>query len=56
MTNAEALYLLELTPPFTEAEFKKAYRQAQMVWHPDRFSVNDELHANPDYSRKLTCT
>ena len=45
MTSGEALQLLELTPPFTKAELKKAYRQAQMVWHPDRFTGNDELHA-----------
>ncbi len=45
MTNAEAIQLLELTPPFTKEELKKAYRQAQMVWHPDRFTGNDELHA-----------
>lgn len=45
MTSTEALQLLELTPPFTKAELKKAYRQAQLVWHPDRFTGNDELHA-----------
>lgn len=43
MTSVEALHLLELTPPFTNAELKKAYRQAQMVWHPDRFPGNDDL-------------
>ena len=45
MTISEALQLLELTPPFTKAELKKAYHQAQMVWHPDRFTGNAELHA-----------
>lgn len=45
MTSVEALQLLELTPPFTKAELKTAYRQAQMVWHPDRFMGNDELHS-----------
>ena len=45
MTSVETLQLLELTPPFTKAELKTACRQAQMVWHPDRFPGNDELHA-----------
>ena len=41
----EALRLLELTPPFTKAEVKTAYREAQLIWHPDRFPGNDKLHA-----------
>lgn len=45
MTITEALRLLELMPPFTEGDVKKAYREAQMVWHPDRFPVNSELQA-----------
>lgn len=45
MTISEALQLLELTPPFTKAELKTAYREAQMVWHPDRFTGSDKLHA-----------
>lgn len=45
MTITEALRILELTPPFTEASLKKAYREAHLVWHPDRFPTNPELHA-----------
>jgi len=45
MTSEEAHHLLELTPPFTKSDLKKAYREAQMVWHPDRFQGNDELQA-----------
>lgn len=53
MKNVEALQLLELIPPFTMAELKKAYRQAQMIWHPDRFPANDELHAKALARSKL---
>jgi tetratricopeptide (TPR) repeat protein len=45
MTVQQALQLLELTPPFTLGDLKKAYREAQMVWHPDRFQTGTELHA-----------
>ena len=45
MTITEALRLLELTPPFTKADIRKAYREAQLVWHPDRFPTFPELHA-----------
>jgi tetratricopeptide (TPR) repeat protein len=45
MTVQQALQLLELTPPFTLGDLKKAYREAQMVWHPDRFLTGTELHA-----------
>jgi tetratricopeptide (TPR) repeat protein len=53
MTNVEALQLLELTPPFTMAELKKAYWQAQMVWHPDRFPANGELQVKALARSKL---
>jgi TPR repeat protein len=43
MNLAEALQLLELSEPFTKKDLKTAYRQALMVWHPDRFTGNDEL-------------
>ena len=43
MTLADALQLLELSPPFAKAELKTAYRQALMVWHPDRFTGNKEM-------------
>ncbi len=43
MTIEEALSILELKPHFTTAELGKAYRHALMVWHPDRFSGNEEL-------------
>ncbi|MCY2926099.1 MAG: J domain-containing protein [Planctomycetota bacterium] len=45
MTITEALQLLELMPPFTAAHAKKAFREAHLVWHPDRFPTNPELHA-----------
>ena len=52
VTITEALQLLELTPPFTKAEAEKVYREAQMVWHPDRFPGNDELLTK---AHKRTC-
>ncbi len=45
MTPEEALRMLELNPPFTKLDLKKAYREAQMVWHPDRFQGNDALQS-----------
>lgn len=38
MTNADALALLELSAPYTEGGLKTAYRQALMVWQPERFT------------------
>lgn len=43
-----ALQLLELTAPFSKAVLKKAYRDALMVWHPDRFAGNTELKAKAE--------
>jgi len=45
MTPEEALRVLELNPPFTKLDLKKAYRESQMVWHPDRFQGNDALQS-----------
>ena len=45
MTPKEALQLLELKPPVTKSDLKKAYREALMVWHPDRFQGNDDLRS-----------
>lgn len=43
MTPDEAVQLLELNLPVTKSELKLAYREALMVWHPDRFEGNDKL-------------
>jgi len=43
-----ALQLLELATPFSKAELKKAYRDALMVWHPDRFAGRTELKAKAE--------
>lgn len=43
MTVADALKILELQSPYSKEELGKAYRHALMVWHPDRFSGNEEL-------------
>lgn len=43
MTVDEAIALLELVVPFTEDELKRAYREALLVWHPDRFGRNLEM-------------
>lgn len=48
MTIKEATQLLELTAPFSKAALKKAYRDALMVWHPDRFEGNTELKAKAE--------
>lgn len=37
MTIKEAIQVLELTAPFSKNALKGAYRDALMVWHPDRF-------------------
>lgn len=43
MNVSDALQLLELAAPITRANLKKAYRDALMVWHPDRFTGNTDL-------------
>jgi hypothetical protein len=52
MTQDEALQLLELKLPFSKSELKQAYREALMVWHPDRFAGNEKLHSK---AHKRTC-
>jgi internalin A len=48
MNISEALEHLELTPPFSKHELKKAYREALMVWHPDRFTGNEQLRVKAE--------
>jgi WD40 repeat protein/TPR repeat protein len=48
MTKQDAILLLELTEPFTKTELKKAYRDAVMVWHPDRFEANSDLRVKAE--------
>jgi hypothetical protein len=48
MTLKEAAQILELTPPFTKTNLKKAFRDALMVWHPDRFPEKTELRAKAE--------
>lgn len=43
-----AIQLLELNVPISKATLKKAYRDALMVWHPDRFTGNTELKAKAE--------
>jgi len=53
MTHKDALNLLELSVPFTSASLKKAYGQALMVWHPDRFTAGGELQAKAHEKTRL---
>ncbi len=48
MTIKEAIQILELNAPISKATLKKAYRDALMVWHPDRFAGNTELKAKAE--------
>jgi formylglycine-generating enzyme required for sulfatase activity len=48
MTINEALKHLELVSPFNKPALKKAYREALMVWHPDRFTGNEELRVRAE--------
>lgn len=43
MNITDSLQLLELAVPITRTSLKKAYRDALMVWHPDRFAGNTDL-------------
>lgn len=43
MDTQTALQTLELIAPFSKADLKKAYRDALLVWHPDRFPDGSEL-------------
>ena len=45
MNLDEALRVLELSMPLNGADLKKSYREALLVWHPDRFAGNDSLTA-----------
>ena len=48
MTTTQALQILELTAPITREALKNAYRDALMVWHPDRFEGNKALKAKAE--------
>jgi hypothetical protein len=48
MTLKEAAQILELTPPFSREDLKKAFRDALMVWHPDRFPEGTERRAKAE--------
>jgi curved DNA-binding protein CbpA len=48
MTLKEATQILELTSPFTKTDLKKAFRNALMVWHPDRFPEKTEVRAKAE--------
>jgi curved DNA-binding protein CbpA len=48
MTLKEAAQILELTPPFSREDLKKAFRDAVMVWHPDRFPEGTERRAKAE--------
>lgn len=48
MSIKEAIQILELAAPISKAALKKAYRDALMVWHPDRFVGNTELKAKAE--------
>lgn len=48
MTTAQALQILDLSVPITRAALKNAYREALMVWHPDRFEGNKDLRAKAE--------
>lgn len=45
MTIAEALRILELTPPITRQQLSQAYQQAQVVWCVGRYEGNLDLIA-----------
>jgi hypothetical protein len=45
MTRDDALNILDLaTSSYTLAQLKTAYREALMIWHPDRFEDGSTLH------------
>lgn len=48
MTIKDAIQILDLTPPFSKRSLKSAYRDALMVWHPDRFQGNTALKAKAE--------
>ena len=48
MTVAEAIQILELSAPLTREEAKRAYREAMLVWHPDRFDAASGMRAKAE--------
>lgn len=48
MNATQALQILDLSAPITRASLKTAYREALMVWHPDRFEGNKDLRAKAE--------
>jgi uncharacterized RDD family membrane protein YckC len=48
MTVAEAIHILELSAPLTREEAKSAYREAMLVWHPDRFDAASGMRAKAE--------
>jgi uncharacterized protein len=53
MTPNDALNLLDLSAPVTPDELKQAYREALMVWHPDRFGDQFDLRQKATYRTQL---
>lgn len=45
MTTDEALRILDLAVPITREGLSRAYEQAALVWHPERFAGNPGLQA-----------
>lgn len=52
MSPIKALQVLEIEPPFTETQLKRCYREALLVWHPDRFTSNERLRSKAQEKTK----
>ena len=47
MNIKRCLEILEIAPNVTYEEAKAAYRLMCQVWHPDKYSHSEQLHAKP---------
>ena len=52
MKIVDAMKILEIETPFNSVELKACYREALLVWHPDRFEGNIKLQKKAERKTK----
>ena len=56
MKKSRSHEILQIEPPVTESDIKKAYRKMCLVYHPDKGGSNDEfIKINNAYNELLVC-